>query len=192
MILPVADIRIYQIKVTLNHTKPPIWRRIQVRGDVNFYKLHRVLQIAMGWTDSHLHQFVLGKKRFIGEPSDEFPSDFEIINERKVKLQDIVTEPKKKLVYEYDFGDGWEHELVFEKILPADPNQRYPVCLDGALACPIEDSGGPWGYYEKLEIVKNPDPDNIDHQQIADWMPPDFDPTAFDLAASNAELRRLR
>ena len=82
--------------------------------------------------------------------------------------------------------------MLFEKILPPDPNQRYPVCLDGALACPIEDSGGPWGYYEKLAILKNPDPDNIDHQEIVNWMSPDFDPGEFDLAAINAELRRLK
>jgi hypothetical protein len=192
MIMPAQGVHIYQIKVTLNHTKPPIWRRFQVRGDVSFYKLHRILQVVMGWTDSHLHQFVLGKKTFIGVPDQEFPSDFNIINERKVTLQEIVTEAKTKLIYEYDFGDGWEHELAFEKILPADAAQRYPVCLAGALACPIEDCGGPWGYYEKLEILKNPDPNNPDHQDIIEWMPPGFDPTAFDMEAVNKELRRLR
>ncbi len=192
MIMPQSDVCIYQIKVTLSHTKPPIWRRFHVRGDVNFYKLHRVLQVVMGWTDSHLHQFVLGRKTFIGVPDQEFPSDYDIINERKVKLQEVVPQPKKKLIYEYDFGDGWEHQLLFEKILPPDPDRRCPVCLAGAMACPIEDSGGPCGYYEKLEIVKNPDPNNIDHQDIVDWMPPDFDPSAFDLEAINAELRRLR
>ena len=190
MIMPISDVRVYQVKVTLNHTNPPIWRRFQVRSDVNFYKLHRVLQVVMGWTDSHLHQFVLGKKTFIGQPNAEFPPDYEIINERKVKLQDIITEPKKKLIYEYDFGDGWEHELVFEKILLADPGQRYPACLAGAMACPPEDSGSPWGYYDKLNIMQ--DPDHPEHDEIVEWMGEDFDPTAFDLDAINAELRRIR
>ena len=190
MIMPVTDVRIYQIKITLKHTEPPVWRRFQVRGDVSFYKLHRVLQIVMGWDDYHLHQFVLGKKAVIAQPDQEFPAEFEVINERKVILQDIVTEPKKKLIYEYDLGDGWEHELLFEKIQPADPQQRYPVCLEGAMACPPEDSGSPWGYYEKLKIMK--DPTHPEHAEIVEWMGGDFDPTAFDLAAINTELKRIK
>jgi len=190
MIMPVSTIRIYQIKVALKHTRPAVWRRFQVREDVSFYTLHRVLQIVMGWGGHHLHQFVLGQNTFIAQPDPESPTDFEVINERKVKLQDVITEPKRKLVYEYDFGDDWEHELVFEKILPADPHQRYPVCLDGAMACPPEDSGSPWGYYEKLKIMN--DPAHPEHAEIVDWMPENFDPEAFDLEWVNAELKRVK
>ena len=192
MIMPVSTVRLYQIKVTLKHTKPPIWRRIQVLEDISLAKLHRVLQIVMGWYSCHLHQFIAGG-RYYGVPDPDY-DDFgtEMLDERKFRLCELLLQPKRRIRYEYDFGDGWDHELFLEKILSIAPGQRYPVCLAGAMACPLEDSGGPWGYYEKLEIIKNPDPDNIDHQQIVDWVPANFDPTAFDLNWVNAGLKRVR
>ena len=108
---------LYQIKVTLVGSKPPIWRRLIVKDNIRLDQLHPVLQVTMGWFNCHLHQYRVGSS-YIGIPDKEF--DFDITDERKVYLKDIVSNPKDNFVYEYDFGDGWEHKIVLEKILPLD------------------------------------------------------------------------
>ena len=115
-----TDIPIYQIKVTLKHSKPPIWRRIQVRSDITLAQLHRILQAIMGWWDYHLHQFIVGETYF-GKPDPDYEGFFDMYDEREVRLDQIVAGEKFKFVYEYDFGDSWEHELLVEKILPPEP-----------------------------------------------------------------------
>ena len=139
---------IYQMKVTLMDSKPPIWRRIQVPSDISLSKLHHILQAVMGWTDSHLHQFVAGDKIY-GVPDPDY--GFEVINERRVKLSQMAKGEKAKFRYEYDFGDNWQHQLLVEKVLPAEPGVHYPRCLTGKRACPPEDCGGVWGYSTFLE-----------------------------------------
>jgi len=178
---------VYQIKITLEKSKPPIWRRFQVMGDTRLSKLHRVVQIVMGWTNSHLHQFVIDGTYF-SEPDPE--SMEEVVNERKVRLSEVVKHEKSRFVYEYDFGDGWKHALIVEKILPVETGVRYPRCLDGALACPPEDCGAIWGYYEKLAIMK--DPLHPDHQAIVKWMGKDFDAKAFAVEETNQLLKRVK
>ena len=121
---------IYQLKVSLRYIRPPIWRRIQVRGDVTLARLHRLIQVTMGWYDSHLHQFIVGKA-YYGVPSlDEF-SELDLKDERKVRLNQILSKPKPKMVYEYDFGDGWEHEILLEKALQPESTVRYPRWIGG-------------------------------------------------------------
>src|SRR5580765_2267717 len=120
-----ANASIYQIKVTLKGIRPPIWRRILVISDTRLGKLHRILQDVMGWTDSHLHQFVVGQT-YYGVPDPNF--DMDVRNERTVPLSRVLQKPKDKLIYEYDFGDSWEHELLLEKVLPPDPAAHYPFC----------------------------------------------------------------
>ena len=144
MISKTPDSAIYQLKVTLKHSKPPIWRRIQVRADVTLYDLHEIIQIAMGWTDSHLHQF-MANDVYYGEPNPDF--GFDVANERRVRLHELVSEVKDKILYEYDFGDGWEHGIVLEKVPEPEPNGSYPRCISGRRQCPPEDVGGIWGYY---------------------------------------------
>lgn len=185
---PNADI--YQIKVTLRHSKPPIWRRIQVPGDINLAKLHRILQVVMGWEDYHLHQFIVGGTYF-GQPHPDY-EDFglEMRDEKRVKLQQIVPGEKLKFVYEYDFGDNWQHDLRVEKVLPPEPGVRYPRCLKGKRACPPEDVGGVWGYDSFLEAIQ--DPDHPEHDIMLEWIGGEFDPEVFDLDEINAALRRVR
>ena len=178
---------IYQIKVTLKHT-PPIWRRIQVAADTKLGKLHHILQAAMGWTDSHLHAFRAGRTSY-GVPDPDFPDDMEMENERNVRL-DRITAEGDTLIYEYDFGDGWEHELKIEKVLKAEPKTRYPVCLAGKRACPPEDCGGPWGYEHLLEVLR--DPKHEEHDEMLEWAGPDVDPEAFDLGEVNRAFRRIK
>jgi len=178
---------IYQIKVTLKGSKPPIWRRILVPGSVTLAKLHDILQVTMGWTDSHLHQFDV-RGTYYGEPHPEY--FHEVRDERRVRLDQIVTGEGFRFIYEYDFGDSWEHDLLVEKILPPDPGRQYPVCIKGKGACPPEDVGGIWGYYDFLEAIR--DPKHEEHEDYLEWIGGEFDPEAFDLEAVNAELARLR
>ena len=129
---------VYQLKVTLKDSSPRIWRRILVSGDASLAKLHRILQVAMGWSNSHLHLFMIHRKQY-SAPDEERELDF--ADERKVKLTDLLG-PKDRFIYEYDFGDGWLHEILVEKIVPREEGTRYPVCAAGARACPPEDCGG--------------------------------------------------
>lgn len=182
-----VDSPIYQLKVTLKGIKPPIWRQIQVPGDVTLYRLHRILQVVMGWGEEHLYQFVLRGdfgRVFYGEPDLDY--DGEMKSARRVRLSTVAPQEKAKLIYEYDFGDGWEHELLVEKILPRAAEMSYPRCLAGRRACPPEDSGGIPGYAELLETIA--DPNNPEHATMLEWLGGSFDPEEFDLATVNRRL----
>lgn len=183
-----APVQLYQLKVTLRHSKPPIWRRLLVRADLKLYKLHDVLQVAMGWHDCHLHEFDSQGARY-GIPNPEFDAE-ELRDERKIKLNDLLTAEKQKLVYTYDFGDFWQHDLVLEKILTADGVPLHAQCLAGKRSGPPEDCGGMGGYEALLRIVL--DPAHPDHDDMCEWLPADFDPEDFSLETINAELMRLR
>jgi len=177
---------IYQIEVTLKNSQPLIWRRIQVPGDILLSRLHAVLQIVMGWTNSHLHQFKAGG-RYYGEPDPEFADRVEVIDERQTRLDQVAPAVKARFVYEYDFGDSWEHELVVEKILPPEKGEQYPRCTDGQRACPPDDVGGVWGYQDFLEAMR--DPKHPEHEDMVEWIGGEFDPEAFDLRGVNGALQ---
>ena len=178
--------KIHQLKITLKHIKPPIWRRLEVPADIKLGKLHEVIQIAMGWTDSHMHAFIAGQTVY-GTPDPEFGGGTK--NERNVQLDGIVKEGGK-LIYEYDLGDGWEHEIKVEKVFDADPASRYPRCTDGKRACPPDDCGGPYGYEEFLAAIG--DSTHPEHEEMLEWIGGEFDPEAFDLAQVNQALWRMR
>lgn len=182
----VDDSPVFQIKVTLKHSKPPIWRRIQVRGSTTLAKLHTILQVVMGWTDSHLHQFIVGNT-YYGVPDPEW--ELEIKSERSKKVGQIVANPKDRFVYEYDFGDSWEHELLVEQVLSPTPGTHYPLCLTGKRASPPEDVGGIWGYAEFLEAIQ--DPKHPEHEGMLAWVGGVFDPEECDIQAINQQLQRL-
>jgi len=185
---------IYQIKVTLNDSKPPIWRRILVNENVTLSKLHDILQIVMGWTNSHLHHFFINEQ-FYGEPADDEFGDTGTKDETRFKLNQLVGREGYKFRYEYDFGDSWLHDLVVEKILPADPSTgsggvRYPVCVAGKRACPPEDVGGVWSYEDFLKAIANPK--HPEHDRYLEWIGENFDPERFDLNEVNERLRHPR
>ena len=179
---------IYQLKVTLKGIRPPIWRRLQVPGDVTLETLHTILQVAMGWWDAHLHQFI-AKGTCYGMVDPDLSNFVEMYDESQVQLNQVVPGAKSKLIYEYDFGDSWEHQILVEKVLPAQAGQTYPVCLKGRRACPPEDVGGIWGYIHFLEAMA--DPAHPEHESYLDWFGEAFDPEAFDLAEINAGLKAL-
>ena len=178
---------IYQLKVTLKDSKPPIWRRILVPSKIDLGGFHGILQIVMGWTDSHLHQFVSGRTLY-GTPFDEFGSglDMECEDETEYSLSQLMKKEKDSIIYEYDFGDGWEHKIILEKILPYDSSVRVPTCVKGKRACPPEDCGGIWGYGNLLEAIK--DPSHPEHREMLEWLGGEFDPEVFDIEQTNNAL----
>ena len=187
------DASIYHLEVALIGTEPPVWRRLQVPGDTNLGWLHAALQVAMGWTNSHLHQFKAGGASYSDTRHHfaEFEGDPEILEERKFTLQQFAPREQDCFGYEYDFGDSWDHEITVTKILPPDPGaDTIALCLEGARACPPEDCGGVWGYAELLKILKNRK--HPEHRTMMEWLGRPFDAEAFDLAKVNLWLRKLK
>lgn len=178
---------IYQLKVTLKGIRPPIWRRIQVHGDISLHNLHEIIQVAMGWANYHLYQFEIGGTPF-SEPDPDW--GFDMKNSKRTKLSQVVKGEKSKFSYVYDMGDNWEHELVVEKILSPEPGKHYPVCLTGKRACPPEDCGSIWGYAELLAIIK--DPEHEEYEERMEWLGEEFRPEAFDVAEVNRELESIK
>lgn len=173
----------HQVKVVLEGIDPPIWRRVVVPSEITLYDLHRVIQVAMGWEDCHLHDFTIKGQRYSIPDPDDFdqPAD-----ETQTRLGDVAR-ARTKLVYQYDFGDSWRHTVTVEKVL-AEAAGPLPTCIDGARACPPEDSGGAWGYAEKLEALASPE-DGDD--ELIEWMGEDFDPEHFEVDAVNRRLAEL-
>lgn len=177
----------YQLKVTLRGTRPLIWRRLIVPAETRLSELHHILQIAMGWTDSHLHQFEMGR-RVIGVPS---PDDWRAVeDERAVSLSGVAPGARSRLRYEYDFGDSWEHDILVEKVLTSDGTAPALACIGGKRAGPPEDVGGVWGYEAFLEALR--DTSHPEHADMLEWVGGEFDPEAFDPEEVNAQLRLLR
>ncbi len=183
----------YQLQVLLNGTQPSIWRRLQVPGTANLGWFHAVLQVAMGWTNSHLHQFICGEHVY-ADPSaqlDEYEGDPPVLDERKATVAEVLSDIHQGMVYEYDFGDSWEHVVTVEKILPADAStSAAAVCLAGSRACPPEDCGGIGGYDELLRALKNKK--HPEHKSMKEWLGRPFDPESFDVAKANHWLRKLK
>jgi hypothetical protein len=184
---------IYRLKVVLLGSEPPVWRRIQVPGMASLDWLHAVLQVAVGWTNSHLHQFNAGGSYYSDTRHNfaEFEEDPEVFEARDFTLRQIAPREQDTLVYEYDFGDSWNHSVLVEKILPPDAAAaRTALCLDGARACPPEDCGGIWGYENLLRALQ--DRKHPDHKHLKEWLGRDFDAETFDQPKTNFWLQNLK
>ena len=177
---------VFQLRISLDEVEPTVWRRLLVPGGVRLDKLHGMLQAAMGWTDSHLHAFTIGDDRF-GPCFDDFPED-EIDEKDVTVIRGIGAHDQ--FSYEYDFGDGWAHEILVEDRITLRHGLKYAVCLAGENACPPEDCGGPGGYEQLLEVLA--DPAHEDHEELIEWAGGPLDPRAFDVAAVNVGLQRVR
>lgn len=180
--------RVYQLSIQLAEIKPLIWRRIVVPGQVTLSHLHRILQVVMGWENSHLHQFIVGAT-YYGEPDPEYGDT--IKDYRRTRLRGIARKEGDSFVYEYDFGDSWRHVITVEDIQPWTPESIAPRlrCLDGARACPPEDCGGIGGYEHLLEALSNPH--HPDHKEMRTWVGKHFDPELFSLQAVNSAIANL-
>jgi Plasmid pRiA4b ORF-3-like protein len=168
---------IVQIKIKLlGVTKPPVWRRVQLRADTRLDQLHEILQAALGWENYHLHAFSFGEEEF-GPRDPELALDF--ADERKVTLGEL-TDIGARFRYTYDFGDNWEHEILVEDLLDPDPDTHYPILVAAKGACPPEDCGGSWSYTNLKAILA--DPSDEQHREMLEWLGlengSEFDPNA--------------
>lgn len=182
---------VHQLKVTLRGVRPPIWRRVILDSDTPLSEVAALLEAAMGWLGGHLHSFDIGDVTY--QPPDPFGDDGwgrPTVDERTVTLGEVADEPKLKFRWDYDFGDGWMHDIVVESIGPAQPGVETPSCVKGKRACPPEDCGGTWGYENLLAAIA--DPNHADHADLVEWVPDDFDPEAFDPTETTAIMRAPR
>jgi len=177
--------RFYLLKIQLLDIEPAIWRRFVVPGSITLDRLNDVIQIVMGWTDSHLHEFSIGKKRYTEYPEsndDGLPCG-------KYRLGDLIKQNGRVFRYLYDFGDSWEHELVLEESRYFNLDLRTELtCLEGKRACPPEDVGGVPGYFEFCQALK--DPNHEEHDSYVEWSGGDYDSESFDADAVNWELMK--
>jgi len=179
--------QVYQFMIALEAIWPPIWRRIQVPATYTFWDLHVAIADAMGWQDYHLHEFEMadpntGDKVIIGIPDEEFLDDERVVlPDDRQRIARYFTPDNNRARYIYDFGDGWQHRIELEKIVPREENVKYPSCLAGKRACPPEDCGGFGGYGRLLEALA--DPDDEEHEDLLIWAGAEFDPEVFDPAA---------
>jgi len=187
--IPVSE-RLYQFKITLQGIEPPIWRRIQVK-DCTLDKLHEHIQTSMGWTNSHLHQFTINgvvhgdpELLYEGWEDEELPVD-----SLEVRISQVVPADGRRFSfdYEYDFGDGWKHEILFEGCVRTERGNRYPLCVEGERACPPEDVGGTYSYPDYLEAMA--DPKHEEHESYLQWRG-SFDPEAFSAEKATKAMRR--
>jgi hypothetical protein len=180
--------KIYHLEIWLMDIEPRIWRKFAVRPYMRLDRLHMVIQKVMGWTNSHLHSFDAGGGVQYSYPHPGYDMDNDFEDECEAKLSDLVTRPRDRFIYEYDFGDCWQHIVELTAIEEAQENVRYPICLAGELACPPEDCGGPWGYSELLETLHGRE--NQEKQEMLECLGGNFNPEAFDIEVVNNRLRR--
>ncbi len=194
-LLPIpTEVCWFRVRLDLHGAKPPVWRRLELPGDLTLPRLHDVIQAGMGWYDSHLHRFRTGNDH----RSPYFVTNFDLDEgddgtlEDDVLLDQVLAETGDELWYEYDFGDGWDHKLVVEEVLGEPP--PMPCCTTGRMACPPEDCGGIGGYEELAAWVRSGYDDAQlpgvfdDAAHAHDWLPLDWHPDHFDVEETNAAL----
>ncbi|MGC9151604.1 MAG: plasmid pRiA4b ORF-3 family protein [Microbacter sp.] len=180
--------QIFQIKIVLKGSKPRIWRRILIPSNLSLSDFHLAIQVVMGWTNSHLHQFIKDDLYYTMRlQDDDFWDEMNYIDYKGMMIRNLLSKEKDRVIYEYDFGDSWIHDVLLEAIVPKDSTLKYPVCLAGKMSCPPEDCGGIWGYADMLEILKNPE--HEEYESYVEWLDEDFDPKYFSVEEVNKRLR---
>lgn len=181
--------QILQFKISLNDVSPKVWRRIQVPETCTFWDLHCAIQNAVGWSNSHLHGFYLTNNKYgrarpvqVKMPHPEWTEEDDL-DESKELLVEWFSGKLKQCIYTYDFGDSWDHTILYEKTLPAATGTKYPVCIAGKNACPPEDCGGIPGYHHLLASVNSPRTKR--DRELRVWLGLErgekYDPTVFNL-----------
>jgi Plasmid pRiA4b ORF-3-like protein len=176
---------IARLKITLDDVKPTVLRRIEVPFDIRLDRLHLTLQAAIGWTNSHLYEIRAGD---VGWGMTDPDWGDGPLDARKARLVDAL-EDAKTLRYLYDFGDGWEHTIKIERLTDAEPGLIYPRLIEATGRCPPEDVGGPWGYPEFLDAIR--DPKHQRHAEFSEWIGDDFDPNLVDIDGLANEVTAL-
>jgi hypothetical protein len=176
----------YKLRITIDGIDPPVWRQIAVPETFSLNKLHHIIQIAFGWTNSHLYMFGEYEHK-IGDPILWGDSETETLWDKKVKIKDVLKKEGDRLKYEYDMGDGWMHTIALQKI--AEAETKIAQCLDGARDAPPEDCGGIHGYKQLINHLHHPEQDG--YIELLEWLGDDYDPDHFDLKSVNKELKSL-
>lgn len=176
----------YEVKVQLRDIEPPIWRILRVRPQTSLPRLHKILQKAMGWTNSHLHLFEIDGELY-GE--SDFDWDFDVQDYYGIRLDRIFAEGKNSFLYEYDLGDSWRHDIILLGTVEGAPGEKI-ACIAGERACPPEDCGGVGGYHHMLEALS--DPNHEEHDMLLEWVGGKYGPETFDVAAVDKALKKLR
>jgi hypothetical protein len=179
--------KILQFKIVLGDIEPVIWRRIQVNDEMNLRTFAVSLILAMGWKNSHLHEFIIDGKHY-GMMTEDRLDDMPMKDETKYKLRDFSKDQLGKFIFLYDFGDGWKHDVVFEDALEPEAHAFYPRCIAGARNCPPEDCGGISGYYDLAKKLKNPDPE--EYEGLIEWLGGKYDTEFFNLNVINSTLKK--
>jgi hypothetical protein len=189
-----------QLRIALLGIRPPIWRRVLVPSDGSGEYLHQVIQVAMGWQDSHMHHFILGKRPdlvmvehpdVLDDPMFPGREEPNTLDSTQITIGELLRKGGGRVLYEYDFGDGWMHTVTLEKELPLDPAMTLPQCLDGKRGCPPEDCGGTPGYDEIVRLVKDPKfkPDGRTGEELLEWLGGEYDPELFDIKEANDQFK---
>lgn len=182
-----ADIA--RLRIDLAEVTPRVRRRIEVPLALTLHDLHTAIQIAMGWTDSHLYEFRAGKAVY-GVPDPDWElGGTRILSARRTRLAEVLAGDRKTFTYVYDFGDDWQHKVRVEAMTVGDPAVLYPRLVDGEGRCPPEDVGGPWGYADFLEAIG--DPAHEQHAELLEWCGGSFDPTDIDEADTRVVMERF-
>jgi hypothetical protein len=185
---------VFQIKIELQGTMPVVWRRLLVRGDADLGMLHAIIQIVMGWTNSHLHHFKIDGKRYVDPALDQdgdFPGNEGAIDENAWSFLQVLKPGITQFIYEYDFGDSWEHLIIIERNENDSAGfQGVALCLAGERACPPDDCGGAGGFADLLEIIKNPK--HEEYESMIEWLGGKYDPAAFDVGKTTRYLNKLK
>jgi hypothetical protein len=185
---PPSTPTVVQMRIQLQEVAPTVWRRLLVPGNAPLDRVHALFQAAMGWNNSHLHLFTIGDTDYGSDDIDDDVPEDQVDETTTTLLRALGS--RRRFEYEYDFGDSWTHDVVIEATTPTRTALKFAVCLDGANACPPDDSHGAHGYAELL--AARADPTHPDHADARQWLGDDFDPEEFDLAAANVALQAVR
>jgi hypothetical protein len=181
---------VYQLKVGLLETRPLVWRRFLIPSEVTLHRLHLVLQVVMGWKNYHAYRFQTGTSEYAALDPDNELHELNFKNSKQQKLGKLVSKPGSLFLYEYDFGDSWNHEMLLEAILTPEPGRHYPICLAGERACPPEDCSGSHGYAHMLKVIS--DPKHEEYKNYLTWLGGHFNPDQFSIDAINRRLSTMK
>jgi hypothetical protein len=181
--------KLYQIKIELEDIKPPVWRRVVIPSDMLLSDFHKVIQTTMGWYNSHLHQFEKDDTFYLPRMKDDWTwEEMNNVDYKGRKVSGLLRKVNDEIIYEYDFGDSWQHTILLEKITDNTRGRKIPLCLEGERSCPPEDCGGTWGYEHLLKVIK--DPTHEEHEDMLAWLGEAFDPEFFSVDDVNLLLKR--
>lgn len=180
--------KVYQLRIELANVQPTVWRTLWVPGTIKISRLDKVMQAAFGWANKHMHEFRIDGRRY-GQTDFADRGDRDLLDERLFTLEAVIGTSVKEFVHDYDFGDGWSHKIRVEHIIDANEYNNWPVCIDGANACPPEDVGGPHGFASFVALMS--DPTREDYLEMWRWHGGPFNPEAFEISAANMRIRRI-